>query len=444
MKKYQLTGEIADFDFHNDMWDFCGPKSLKAWLAELKVGEKAEIEVNSPGGLVIAGIEMANAIKNSKAHITAHVTGIAASMASVIVCACDEIQMEEASFLMIHDPWTYAEGNAEQLRKDAAFLDQCKAVCMAFYRGKFDCDAEKLAALMSAETWYTGRECLENGLKCSVVASDMKAAAKIGARQFGKMPEAAAKLYEFRQMDDATKAEIEKAKAEQTAATTGAGAESAQGEAAQDKAAGSIPKESAQGSERAEPSAPAAEMQTETEPRKTPPESKEAQPQGAAEAGISEPSKPSGANDTTSAADAQWEARFRGASRKINELQDAIKASEATIAELRGQVEQSGKDLAEANAKVSELAGKLDEGAKALAAKDREIAEVRDSLAKANEQVEHLKQTRNLLTGGVLNLGRAEDVEAEYQAKMKAAKSPEEREKVRSEYRGKVKKSKTK
>ena len=132
MKKYQLIGEIADFDYHSDLWDFCGPKSLKAFLADLKVGEKAVIEINSPGGSVVQGIEMANAIKNSKAKIVAHVTGIAASMASVIACACDEIQMEEASFLMIHDPWTYAEGNAEQLRKDAAFLDQCKAVCMSF------------------------------------------------------------------------------------------------------------------------------------------------------------------------------------------------------------------------------------------------------------------------------------------------------------------------
>ena len=87
MKKYQLIGEIADFDYHSDLWDFCGPKSLKAFLADLKVGEKAVIEINSPGGLVMSGIEMANAIKNSKAHLIAHVTGIAASMARVIACA---------------------------------------------------------------------------------------------------------------------------------------------------------------------------------------------------------------------------------------------------------------------------------------------------------------------------------------------------------------------
>lgn len=364
MKKYQLIGEIVDFDYHSDLWDFCGPKLLKAFLADLKVGEKAVIEINSPGGLVISGIEMANAIKNSKAHLIAHVTGIAASMASVIACACDEIEMEEASFLMIHDPWTYAEGNAERLRKDAAFLDQCKSVCMSFYRGKFSCDEEKLAELMSAETWYTGKECLENGLACTVVASDMKVAAKVGSRQFGKMPEAAAKFYEFRQMDDATKAEIEKVKAEQTAA----------------------------------PGTPTAEP--------------------AAAADVEVPRGTDGGEN--------WEARFKGASKKINELQDAIRAHEATIADLKSQVDKAGKDLAAANAKVSELTGTIEKQTQDLKAKENDLADVRNSLTRANERVKHLEETRTLLTGGVLSLP-----EDSAKVDVDSGKTPEAREELR-------------
>lgn len=382
MKKYQLIGEIADFDFHNDLWDFCGPKSLKAFLADLKVGEKAVIEINSPGGLVISGIEMANAIKNSKAYLTAHVTGIAASMASVIACACDDIQMEEASFLMIHDPWTCAEGNAERLRKDAAFLDQCKGVCMSFYRGKFSCDEKKLAELMSAETWYTGRECLENGLACTVVASDMKAAAKIGSRQFGKMPEAAAKLYEFRQMDDETKAAIEKAKAEQTAETE----------------------------------TPAAETATPT-----------AEPVAAAGAEV-----PHGTDGGEN-----WEARFKGASKKINELQDAIKAHEATIADLKGQLDRAGKDLTEAKDKVSELSGTVEKQAQDLKAKENDLADVRNSLTKANEHVKHLEDTRTLLTGGVLSLP-----EDPAKVDVDSGKTPEAREELRKKIQAKKNKLK--
>ena len=385
MKKYMLNGEIADFDYHSDLWDFCGPKSLKAFLEGLKVGEKAVIEINSPGGLVISGIEMANAIKNSKAHLIAHVTGIAASMASVVACACDEIRMEEASFMMIHNPWTYTAGDADQLRKDAAFLDQCKKVIMSFYRGKFECDEEKLSELMNAETWYTGAECLENGLKCEVVASDMKAAAKVGSRQFAAMPEGVKALYSFRELDAETRAKIEAAV---KAADEGEGT-----------------------------------------PAETPAEGETGQPSEdeRQEAVTEEPAAPETA-DPAPAADS-WEARFKGASRKINELQGSVKAKDSAIVNLNGQLDAVQKDLADANAKVSALSAKLDEGAKALEAKDRELAEVRDSLAKANEHVKHLEETRGLLTGGVLSLN-AEG--SEYEAKMAKAKNAEEREKLRA------------
>ena len=355
MKKYMLNGEIADFDYHSDLWDFCGPKSLKAFLRDLKAGEKAVIEINSPGGLVISGIEMANAIKNSKAHLIAHVTGIAASMASVVACACDEIRMEEASFMRIHNPWTGSVGDADQLRKDAAFLDQCKKVIMSFYRGKFECDETKLSELMNAETWYTGAECLENGLKCEVVASDMKAAAKVGSRQFAAMPEGVKALYSFRELDAETRAKIEAAVK-------------------------------------------------------------------AADEGEGTPAETS--------ADS-WEARFKGASRKINELQDSVKAKDSAIVNLNGQLERAREDLANANAKVSELSGKLDEGVKALEAKDRELAEVRDSLAKANEHAKHLEETRSFLTGGVLTL--PEEV-----VDVGSGKTPEAREALRRQKAAKV------
>jgi predicted nucleic acid-binding Zn-ribbon protein len=342
---------------------------------------------------VISGIEMANAIKNSKAHLIAHVTGIAASMASVVACACDEIRMEEASFMMIHNPWTGSVGDADQLRKDAAFLDQCKKVIMSFYRGKFECDEEKLSALMNAETWYTGAECLENGLKCEVVASDMKAAAKVGSRQFAAMPEGVKALYSFRELDAETRAKIEAAV---KAADEGEGA----------------PAETQAEGETVQPS--------------------EAERQ---EAATEEPAAPETA-DPAPAADS-WEARFKGASRKINELQTALASSADVVKDLNGQLERVREDLANANAKVSELSGKLDEGVKALEAKDRELAEVRDSLAKANEHAKHLEETRSLLTGGVLSLN-AEG--SEYEAKMAKAKNAEEREKLRALKRsGKIK-----
>lgn len=374
MKKYCLDGEIADFDFHdqNGFWSFCGPKSLKAFLADLKNGEKAEIEINSPGGSVIYGCEMANAIKNSGAHLIAHVTGMAASMASVIACACDEIVLEEASFMMIHDPWNEIAGNAADLRKEADKLDQMKAMILSFYRGKFEKSEDELAALMSETTYMTANECLENGLKCSVVKSDLRYAAKLTARDMAKAPEAARAYFKTAEMPDDVKAAIEAARATQID----------------------------------EPSAPVSE---------------------------------------------DWEARYKGASKKINEYQAKIAELEKKIADaaletvdygtivaerdglknqvaaleetaakaveaeknLKDQLEKTGKDLADAQASISDLTAKLEKSEKAL--------------GETSQQLDHLKATRDLLTAGVLTPSEAPK---SYEERLAAAKTPKDKIKV--------------
>lgn len=336
MKVYQLVGEIADFDYVSETFGFriCGPASLKRFLADCADGEKVEIEINSPGGLCVPGMEMANAIKNSKAHVIAHITGMAASMASVIACACDEIKMEEAAFLMIHDPWSWTEGNAAAMRKEAQNLDQFKAVIMSFYRGKFNRTPEEISALMSDETWFTGAECVENGFKCELIKSDLKMAALVGSAKFGKMPEEAAKLYKFQELTDDAKAELEKAKAEQTPVSGRAGV-----------------------------------------------------------------------SPSPSAEEGNWEARYKGASKKITELQakldkaaletvdygEVCKARDealAKIKDLEGKLEQSEKDLKDAKASVSTLTDELEK--------------VKTDLAKMGEHANHLEETRAVITGNVL------------------------------------------
>lgn len=378
-KKFCLIGEITDFDYHGFWGDFCSPRSLKAFLDGLGEGDEAEIEINSPGGLVILGVEMANAIKNCKNKIVAHVTGIAASMASVIACACDEIVMEEASFMMIHDPWGYMEGNAEGFRKEADKLDQMKSIIMAFYRGKFDRTEEEIAALMSDETWYTGNECKANGLKCTVVKSDVRAAASIVGHKFAKMPEDAAKFLTSKDVTDEGKAEIEAAR---QAAKAEAPDQAAEGGAA---APAAVTAKSSTGNK----SALLLDY-------------------------LADPDKDRSAEDFKAILkelDAEgFAARYKGASKKINELQaeieaahaecDALKktdgenvqkivALEGMIKNFNDQVEKAGfKDLDALIGAVSGLKADLEKGATDLAA--------------CREQLDHLKKTRDLLTGGVL------------------------------------------
>ena len=376
-KKYSLIGEIADFDYHGFWGDYCSPRSLHEFLDGCQNGERVEIEINSPGGLVIQGVEMANAIKNSNAHVVAHVTGIAASMASVIACACDEIEMEEASFMMIHNPWGKAIGDADEMRKEASVLDQMKAICMAFYRGKFARTDEELSALMSDETWYTGAECQANGLKCTVIKSDFQAAASVCGKSFEKMPEGAAKFLTKKELTEEGKAEIDAAR----------------------RAAATVPAPSA---------APPAPVENAT------------------------------AHD-------DWAARYKGASKKINELTDALAVAtksktiaetslaaaeaslgevQATLKDFNDQVEKAGyKDLAALIGAVSTLKADLEKSGKDLAA--------------TREQLDHMKATRDLLTGGVLTPKNAAD---SYEALMAKATTPEARESLRAQKRaGKIK-----
>ena len=223
MKTFKLDAEIGqktqNVNFCGFTFRTIGPDSLEAFLKECAVGEKVKIEINSPGGSVIAGLAMANMIKNSKAHVIAHVVGIAASMASVVACACDDIQMEEAAFLMIHNPWSEAEGDAEDMRHAADVLESMEEAMRAFYRGKFPqmTDAE-LDQLMAEETWMTGADCKARGMVCDLVPSDVRAAACVTRRHFKKMPDAAAKFMEIHDAQPAAEAPQPEAATEPVAA----------------------------------------------------------------------------------------------------------------------------------------------------------------------------------------------------------------------------------
>ena len=132
------------------------------FIASLEaLGEVSNIDlrISSPGGSIIEGNVIYNAIKRHPANVTVHIDGMAASMASVIAMAGDEIVMAENALLMIHNPWTVSIGDSEQLRKDADLMDKMKSsIINAYSRSGYD--AEELTALMDATTWFTAEEAL--------------------------------------------------------------------------------------------------------------------------------------------------------------------------------------------------------------------------------------------------------------------------------------------
>ena len=200
-KQFLIGGTIIDDESQQWALEDVRPAQVKAFLANLEPSDTAEFLITSPGGSVTAGLAIANLIRAAREaghSCKAHVIGIAASMASVITCACDEIDIDESAFMMIHNPWTVAQGDADDLRKSADVLDKMRDSILSFYRSKFEKTDDEIKALMDAETWFTGKESAEYGFKANVITSEEPLKAAACARElpvFGRMPEAAAKFF---------------------------------------------------------------------------------------------------------------------------------------------------------------------------------------------------------------------------------------------------------
>ena len=151
-------------------------KSMVEQIRDLGEVDEIDLHVNSPGGLVSDGIAIYNQIKRTNARVTTYVDGLAASIASVIALAGDEVIMAEGSLMMIHDPWTIAMGNAEDLRKEAEILDQHRDTILGIYETNTGLDPITLIDLMAAETWMTGSEALALGF-ATLVEGEVKVAA---------------------------------------------------------------------------------------------------------------------------------------------------------------------------------------------------------------------------------------------------------------------------
>jgi ATP-dependent Clp protease protease subunit len=162
----------------------------KAFLDELKaLGPVAELtlRINSPGGSVFDGVAIYNALKRHQARITVWIDGIAASIASMIAMAGDEVVMPENAMLVLHDPSGLVAGTAADMRAAADALDKMAASMTAAYRDKSGAGDEEITALMAAETWLSAEEAVELGL-ADRVEQPVKMAAHFDLSRFRNPP----------------------------------------------------------------------------------------------------------------------------------------------------------------------------------------------------------------------------------------------------------------
>lgn len=132
-------------------------------LAALDVDE-ISLRVNCPGGDVYGGIAIMNALRRHPATVTATVEGMAASAASYIVQAADEVIMGRGAEMMIHDAWGVAIGSADDMDKARQDLDRLSDTIAGLYADAAGGTTQDWRALMRAETWFTADEAVAAGL----------------------------------------------------------------------------------------------------------------------------------------------------------------------------------------------------------------------------------------------------------------------------------------
>ncbi|MDI3331416.1 MAG: ATP-dependent Clp protease proteolytic subunit [Micrococcus sp.] len=122
------------------------------------------VYINSPGGSVWDGIAMLNALRRHKANVTVYVDGIAASAASFIAMAGDEVVMGPNSELMIHDAWGLCVGNAADMDDMRDRLDKISGNLASIYASRAGGNPTDWRNAMLAETWYSAEEAVSAGL----------------------------------------------------------------------------------------------------------------------------------------------------------------------------------------------------------------------------------------------------------------------------------------
>ena len=141
------------------------------------------LRINSPGGSVIDGLAIYDAISRMPQKVTARIEGIAASMASVIALAADEVIMSENSLYMIHNVWGGEVGDSDDLRKAADLMDKMGERLINIYVSKTGQSEEQIRSWMDEETWFNSSEAQEAGF-INLVEEPIKMAAMFDIKKY--------------------------------------------------------------------------------------------------------------------------------------------------------------------------------------------------------------------------------------------------------------------
>ncbi|GIN74024.1 hypothetical protein J14TS2_44990 [Bacillus sp. J14TS2] len=157
--KHKIKGDIISWN--SSIWD------LNQKMKSIKEDEDITLEINSYGGDVFLGIDIMNTLRSHQGKVTVIITGIAASAASIIAMGADTIKMFSNTQLMVHNAWTYATGNAKELRKVADDLESIGESVLASYTHRVDADT--VQKFLDEETYMAASKAKDYGFIDEIV-----------------------------------------------------------------------------------------------------------------------------------------------------------------------------------------------------------------------------------------------------------------------------------
>ena len=153
--------------------DAVSPSGVSQQLAD---GDDDEIEVNiaSNGGDLFAASEIYTMLKDDPRNVTVNIQGLAASSASIIAMAGDEVNISPTAQMMIHQVWSNTQGNADDMRSSADSLDSADQAVVNAYAMKTGLDPEAILSMMQQETWMNAQEAVDKGFADKIMFVDEK------------------------------------------------------------------------------------------------------------------------------------------------------------------------------------------------------------------------------------------------------------------------------
>lgn len=178
----EIYGDLDDYGFRKDHFN--------REMRQLKDAEHITIRINSDGGNAFDGFYIHDALRNHPARITTRVDNMAASAASIIMMAGDDREIAENGWVMIHNTWGDAHGQAEDFERYAGLMRKMNGNAAEIYAARTGMSVEEIVKMMDDETWMKSKEALDGNFATRILAP-ISIAAKFDLSRHHNVPEAA-------------------------------------------------------------------------------------------------------------------------------------------------------------------------------------------------------------------------------------------------------------